>query len=98
MIGKPAQYVGRIERGIQIISGDVVKSISDATGVSADYIIHGTVDPLATVVSLYGMSNGQIQGVLKIVGEVANLITNEDGNNMLLKDALRRSKHRKALA
>jgi transcriptional regulator with XRE-family HTH domain len=98
MIGKSEQYIGRIERGTHVLTGDVVKSISDATGVSADYIIHGVKDPLAMVASLYGVSNGQIQIVLDIVAGIAKFINTEDGNSVLMKEALRRSQQRVAPA
>jgi hypothetical protein len=75
-----------------MITGDVVKSISEKTGVSADYIIHGTEDPLAEVSLLKGLTQGQIQVTLDIVADVAKFINEEDGNNALMKEALRRSR------
>ena len=94
LIGKSEQYVGRIERGTHVISGDVVKSISDAIGVSADYIIHGTDDPLEKIALSKELTRGQVQVTLDIVAGVVRFINEEDGNNALMKEALRRSKER----
>lgn len=94
MIGKSEQYVGRIERGTHIIAGDVVNRICERTGVSADYIIRGTVDPLTMVASLSGLSHDQIQVTLEIAAGVIKFLSTADGNNALMQEALRRSQQR----
>jgi len=93
LIGRSEQYVGRVERGTLVISGDVVNKLCDATGVSADFIIRGTVDPLDIVASLRGLSHDQIQVTLDIAAEIIKFLSTEDGNNALLQEALRRSQH-----
>lgn len=94
LIGKSEQYVGRIERGTLAISGETAAKISDATGVSTDYILRGTVDPLATVAALHGLSREQIQITLDIAADIIKFVSTDDGNNVLLQEVLRRSRQR----
>jgi transcriptional regulator with XRE-family HTH domain len=89
MIGKSGQYVGRIERGSHTVSAAVIKKISDETGVSADYLIHGTADPVYTVASFNGLSRAQAQVTLDIAMNVINFLRTPNGNNTLLQEALR---------
>ena len=91
LIGKSDQYVGKIERGALIITGDVINRLCDKTGVSADFILRGTVDPLATVASLRGLSHDQVQVTLDIASEIIKFLSTADGNNALLQEAFRRS-------
>jgi transcriptional regulator with XRE-family HTH domain len=94
LISKSEQYIGRIERGTLAISGEIAAKISDATGVSTDYILRGTVDPLATVAALHGLSREQIQITLDIAAEIIKFVSTDDGNNVLLQEVLRRSRQR----
>ena len=94
LIGRSEQYVGKIERGTLIIPGDVVNSLCDATGVSSDFILRGTFDPLAIVASLRGLSRDQIQVTLDIAAEIINFLSTAGGNNALLQEAFRRSQQR----
>lgn len=97
LVGKSEQYVGRIERGTHTIAGDVVNKICDITGVSADYIIRGTVDPLSTIATLSGLSHAQIQVTLEIAAEVIKFLSTSSGNNALMQEALRRSQRRETI-
>jgi len=92
MIGRSAQYIGQIERGTLAISGDAVNRMCDTMGISADFIIRGTADPLATVASLKGLSCEQIQVTLDIASDVIKFLSTTGGNNALLQEALRRSR------
>jgi transcriptional regulator with XRE-family HTH domain len=94
LIGKSEQYVGRIERGTHNITGDVVDKICDVTGISADFIIRGMVDPLAAVALLSGLSHDQIQVTLEIAAGIIKFLSTADGNNALMQEALRRSHQR----
>lgn len=97
LIGKSAQYVGRIERGTRVITGDVVNRICEKTGVTADYIIRGTADPLAIVELLSGLSHSQIQVTLEIAADVIKFLNTAGGNNALMQEVLRRSQKRTPL-
>jgi transcriptional regulator with XRE-family HTH domain len=91
LIGKSEQYIGRLERGTLVISSDIVVRICEETGVSADYVLRGTIDPLATVASLHGLSQEQIHVTLEIAEGIIRFLRTAGGNNALLQEAMRRS-------
>ena len=89
MIGLSAHYVGRIERGKHTISAAAVNRICDATGVSSDFIIRGTVDPVYTIAAFSGLSQEQAKVTLDIVMNVIKFIGTSAGNHTLLQELLR---------
>lgn len=90
MIGLSEQYVGRIERGSRIITVAAISKICNVTGVTADYLIFGTEDPISKIALLYGLSRDQVQITLDIAMKVFEFLSTENGNNVLIQEALRR--------
>jgi len=89
MIGISGQYVGKIEKGINSISVDLIAKICDATSVSADYIIFGIIDTtpdIDEIASLHSLSNEQIQIALDIIKKVAQFINTSGGNDVLIQE------------
>jgi len=89
LIGRSAQYVGRIERG-QKVSVDLVAAICEETGVTTDYIILGITDPLANMDFLDDFSPEQIELCLDIIKRVTELIKTPGGNELLIKELMPR--------
>ena len=89
LVGISSQYVGRIERG-QKLSGDLIAIICKEIGVSADYIIFGVVDPLSNIALLSELSSEQIEIGFSILKRLAELINTENGNELLIKEVMRR--------
>ena len=83
MIGLSEQYVGRIERGAQRISGAAIVNICNTTGVSSDYILFGVTDPAVTAAALNGLSREQIGIGFDLLMRLAHLINTKGGNNAL---------------
>lgn len=92
LIGVSGQFVEKLERGSQIITGDVLVQICDKTGVSADYIMFGTVDALSKFAVLKGLNRAQSEVIFGIAAQAIEFINTEDGNNTLLKEVCRRQK------
>lgn len=88
MIGTSEQYVGKIERGMHNISGVVIVNICQATGVSADFILFGIVNPTSVAMTLSGLTQEQINIALDIVKRLAQLINTDSGNNALIREIL----------
>jgi len=88
LIGLSARYVGKIERGDTITVASIVK-ICNKTGVSADYIIFGSHDPMATAAALSGLTREQAQATLDIAMNVIKFLSTETGNNALIQEVLR---------
>jgi len=89
MIGISGQYVGMIEKGRNSISVKLIVKICDATGVSADYILFGSIDSnqdIAASASLHGLSNEQIEIALDIIKKVAQFINTDGGNEALIRE------------
>lgn len=89
MIGVSGQYVGMVEKGRHSLSGNLIVNICHITGISADYILFGTVNPTQdpdTTVALNGISPEQIQIALDIIKKVAAFIKTEDGNEALIRE------------
>jgi len=89
LIGKSAQYIGRIEKG-QKASVDLIATICQETGVSTDYIILGIENPLTNMDFLNDFSPEQIELSLDIIKKVTELIRTPNGNNLLIKELMRR--------
>jgi len=89
ILGVSGQYVGMVERGTQNLSVDLIVKICHDTGVSADYILFGVIDPAqdpATTAALHGLSHEQIQIALDIIKKVAQFVNVEDGNESLIQE------------
>jgi transcriptional regulator with XRE-family HTH domain len=84
-LGISGQYVGRIERGTINISAKLIVKICDETGVSADYLLFGIIEPNYITEALNGLSREQIQIVLEIIKKAANFIRSDGGNEALIK-------------
>jgi len=89
IIGKSAQYVGRIERG-QKISADLIATICEKTSVTADYIMFGIGEPVTNMDFLNDFSPDQIELCLEIIKKVTELIRTPRGNALLLGELMRR--------
>lgn len=89
LIGKSAQYVGRIEKG-QKVSVELIAEICKLTAISTDYIILGIENPTADMAILDGFSPEQIEISLDIIKKVTELIRTPNGNNLLIKELMRR--------
>lgn len=91
MIGVSGQYVGMIEKGTNSISVKSIVKICDMTGVSADYILFGTITPnqdITVAASLHNLSNEQIQIALDIIKKIARFINTNGGNEALIQEVL----------
>jgi len=91
IIGISGQYVGMIEKGTNNISVKSIVKLCGATGVSADYILFGIIEPtqdITATASLHGLSNEQIQIALDIIKKVAQFINTNGGNEALIQEVL----------
>ena len=89
LIGLPERYVGKLERGLHSITGAKIATICDKTGVSSDYIIFGSVDAVAAIAELKGLTHEQAKIVLDIAVNVIKFLNTETGNNVLIQEVLR---------
>ena len=87
LLGISRQYVGRIEAG-QRLSVDLISVICKKIGVSADYIIFGSVDTLDDMVSLIELSPEQISIGFDILKKLADFINTDGGNEALIRGVL----------
>jgi len=85
LIGKSAQYVGRIERG-QKISVDLVAIICQKMNVSADYVLFGILEHDENIEFVKDFSAEQIEICFDIIKKVSNLIRTPKGNKLLLRE------------
>ena len=85
MLGISGQCVGKIERGKINISTKLFVKICNITGVSADYILFGIIEPNHIAEALDGLSKEQIQIVLEIIQKVASFIRTDGGNEALIQ-------------
>ena len=83
------RQIGNIERGTHTITVDVIAQICNRTGVSADYIIFGSVDTVAAISALNGLTHEQTKVVLDIALNVIKFISTDTGNNTLIQEVLR---------
>ena len=89
LIGVTGQCIGMTERGVCGLSVGSVVKLCHATGVSADYILFGAIDPAsdpATTASLRGLSHEQLRIALDIIKKVAEFVNTEDGNEALIQE------------
>lgn len=89
LIGISERDVGKIERGTHTVTVEVIAKICNKTGVSADYIIFGTVDTITAITALNGLTHEQAQIVLDIAMNVIKFLNTETGNNVLIQEVLR---------
>lgn len=89
LIDKSSQYVGRMECG-QKLSVELIAVICRETGVTTDYIIFGIADPLANIELLSDLSPEQIDIGFDILKSLAELINTNNGNELLIKQLMRR--------
>jgi transcriptional regulator with XRE-family HTH domain len=89
MIGVSGQHIGRIERGINRVSVDMVADICKITGVSADYIIFGIANSVNDAM-LNELSYDQIEIGLDILKRLAHMINTDNGNEKLINEVFRR--------
>jgi transcriptional regulator with XRE-family HTH domain len=88
LISLSERHVGKIERGNTITVESIVK-ICKKIGVSADYIIFGSHDPMATVATLNDLTYEQVQVTLDIAMNVIKFLSTETGNNALIQEVFR---------
>jgi len=88
LVGKSAQYIGRIERG-QKMSVELIADICKETGVTTDYLILGVVDS-CDMDFLDDFSSEQIEIFLDILKRATLLIKSPNGNRLLIKELMRR--------
>jgi transcriptional regulator with XRE-family HTH domain len=89
LIGKSAQYISRIEKG-QKASVELIVAICKETGITMDYLVLGIENPTADMAVLDGFSPEQIEISLDIIKKVTELIRTPNGNNLLIKELMRR--------
>jgi transcriptional regulator with XRE-family HTH domain len=95
MLGVSGQHIGRIERGKQKLSAEMVVQICGIAGVSADYILFGVDEPAyapETLSALSEMTPEQFQIAIDIIKKVAMLINTKNGNEALIQEVLRQQR------
>lgn len=70
VIGISERSMTQLERGTNAITAAAISKICKITGVTADYILFGTTDPVTDVSLLFGLSREQAQITLDIVMKV----------------------------
>jgi transcriptional regulator with XRE-family HTH domain len=96
LLGVSRQYIGKIERG-QRSPGDLIPIICEKTGVSADFIYFGVSDPFYTIQLLHDFTPAQLDIALDIIKRLAELIYSPNGNELLIKEIMRRQRFRQTL-
>jgi transcriptional regulator with XRE-family HTH domain len=89
LIGKSAQYIGRIEKG-QKVSVELIAAICKETSITMDFLVLGIKNPAVDMAILDGFSPEQIEISLDIIRKVTELIRTPNGNNLLIKELMRR--------
>jgi len=74
LIGISSQYLGRVEAGIHGLSLDSMMALCQATNVSADYILFGTVTDERLKDVFYGIDKTQIDSAFKVLEYIALFI------------------------
>ena len=76
IIGISSQYLGRVEAGIHGLSLDSMMALCQATNVSADYILFGTVHMTDQRLKdvFYGIDKTQIDDAFKVLEYIALFI------------------------
>jgi len=89
MVGVTGQHLGMVEKGKRRLSVEVIARICQTTGVSADYLLLGIVNPMndpETTAALSGLSQEQIIIALDIIKRVAEFVNTEGGNEALIQE------------
>jgi len=74
LIGISSQYLGKVEAGIHGLSLDSMMALCQATNVSADYILFGTVTDERLKDVFYGIDKTQIDSAFKVLEYIALFI------------------------
>jgi len=90
MIGVSGQFVGKIERGINNISIQIIVKICDVTGVSSDYLLFGIIEPGHITEALNGLSKEQIKIVFEIIRRITQILQTDEGNEMLIREIFKK--------
>jgi transcriptional regulator with XRE-family HTH domain len=92
LLGVSGQHIGRLERGEQRPSSELIVQIYNTTGVSADYILFGvenlTTDP-AELAEMCDISIEQTLVALDIIRRVAMFAYLKDGNEAMIREVHR---------
>jgi len=88
LLGISRTSVSKIERGLKS-PGDLIPILCVKMDVSADYIYFG-VDPLADIAFLNEFHPAELDTGLDILKRLAVMISGENGNDLLMKEILRR--------
>jgi len=93
MVGVSSQHVGKIEKGLNKLSVDLIAVICRETGVSADYILFGISDPLSDIALINELSHEQIEIGFSIIKRLAEFINTENGNELLIKEIMQQRQY-----
>lgn len=96
LMGVSARHIGRIEKGANGLSVDLVMKMCHAMDVTSDYILFGAsglTQDKATAAALYGLSHEQIQIALDIIKRVAQFVNTEDGNEALIQEIVKQHRN-----
>ena len=88
LLGVSKHCIGKIERGKKSL-GDIVPIICEKTGVSADFLYFGTETFDIGLLSDFTQA-AQIDMGLDVLKRLAEIIYTADGNELLIKEAMRR--------
>ena len=88
IVGVSGQYVGKIEKGLNKPSVELIDAICRATGVSIDYILFGVSNPYNNVALLMELSPEQLEIGFDILKRLAEFINTENGNEILIKEIM----------
>jgi transcriptional regulator with XRE-family HTH domain len=88
LLGVSKHCIGKIERGEKSL-GDIIPIICEKTGVSADFLYFGA-EPLGDMGILSDFTPTQIDMGLDVLKRLAEIIYTADGNELLIKEAMRR--------
>jgi len=89
LLGISRYCVGRVERGQKSI-GDLIPVICGKIGVSADYIYFGKDDLISKIAYLGDFKSTEITIMLDILVKIAEIIDTTSGNDMMMKEVMRK--------
>jgi transcriptional regulator with XRE-family HTH domain len=87
LLGVSKYCIGKIERGEKSL-GDIIPIICEKTGVSSDFLYFGT--ETFDIGILNDFTPAQINMGLDVLKRLAEIIYTADGNELLIKEAMRR--------
>lgn len=90
LLGISRMAVSKIERGLKS-PGDLIPVICRKLDVSADYIYFGA-DPVADIAFLNEFSPAELDTGLDILKRLAVMISDANGNDLLMKEIMRRQR------